>query len=208
MAKRIVEIDGVKLNIIDLKGKDYLPVQDRILWFREKEKGGNIVTEMLHFTEDFAVFRATVMVGSGKTVSTGYKREDKKHFADYIEKAETGSVGRALANAGYGTQFAQDLEEGIKNDAPRVVDAPRERERERETEREPRRENGLSESEKQAVIEELNKCKNMTALKKLWIDISKLQGTLSRENYAEFSLYKDQRKKELNNGKFSTVSSI
>jgi ribosomal protein S27AE len=36
-----------------------------------------------------------------------------------MEKAETGSVGRALSLCGYGTQFASELEEG-----QRIVDAP------------------------------------------------------------------------------------
>ena len=40
-------------------------------------------------------------------------------FADYLEKAETRAVGRALAMCGYGTQFAPELEE-----RERIVDSP------------------------------------------------------------------------------------
>ncbi|HTD18454.1 MAG TPA: hypothetical protein VK667_02885, partial [Ktedonobacteraceae bacterium] len=40
----------------------------------------------------------------------------------YIEKAETGAIGRALAALGYGTQFAPEL-----NEEHRIVDSPVER---------------------------------------------------------------------------------
>ena len=36
-----------------------------------------------------------------------------------MEKSETGAIGRALANLGYGTQFAPDLDE-----QDRIVDSP------------------------------------------------------------------------------------
>jgi ssDNA-binding Zn-finger/Zn-ribbon topoisomerase 1 len=51
--------------------------------------------------------------------------ESKRDFGDFIEKAETKAVGRALAMLGYGTQFAADeLDEG-----QRIVDSPEERNR-------------------------------------------------------------------------------
>ncbi len=43
-------------------------------------------------------------------------------FSDYIEKAETGAIGRALAALGYGTQFAPEF-----NEEHRIVDSPVER---------------------------------------------------------------------------------
>lgn len=123
---------------------DYLPVQWRLVWFREHCPDGSIETEMLHLDLDreteeegytwnnetrrsekvikrangLAVFRAIVKNGKGG-IATGTKSEKAASFPDYIEKAETGAIGRALAALGYGTQFAPDLDE-----QHRIVDAP------------------------------------------------------------------------------------
>lgn len=66
----------------------------------------------------YARFRATVTDGKGGR-ATGTKSENAASFPDYIEKAETGAIGRALAALGYGTQFAPEMDE-----AHRIVDAP------------------------------------------------------------------------------------
>jgi len=121
-----------------------LPVQWRLVWFREQCPQGTIETEMLHLDLDreteeegyiwnndtrrseklvkrangLAVFRAIVKDGKGG-IATGTKSEKAASFPDYIEKAETGAIGRALAALGYGTQFAPDLDE-----QHRIVDAP------------------------------------------------------------------------------------
>src|SRR6266496_6480285 len=123
---------------------DYLPVQWRLVWFREHCPQGSIETEMLHLDLDreteeegyawnnetrrsekvvkrangLAVFRAIVKDGKGG-IATGTKSEKAASFPDYIEKAETGAIGRALAALGYGTQFAPELDE-----EHRIVDAP------------------------------------------------------------------------------------
>ena len=47
------------------------------------------------------------------------KKETEVGFPDYIEKAETGAVGRALAMCGYGTLQAPEFDEG-----ERIADAP------------------------------------------------------------------------------------
>src|SRR6184192_3697038 len=135
-------------HVIQLKSRDgfrdYLPVQWRLVWFREHCPQGSIETEMLHLDLDreteedgyawnnetrrsekiikrangLAVFRAIVKDGKGG-IATGTKSEKAASFSDYIEKAETGAIGRALAALGYGTQFAPDLDE-----QHRIVDAP------------------------------------------------------------------------------------
>lgn len=111
---------GSQLQIIQLKGKDYLQVAQRLIWFREEHPDWTISTEAVALDEDHAVFRATIQDGAGRTIATAHKREDQAHFGDCIEKAETGAIGRALAYCGYGTQFcADELDEG-----GRIVDAP------------------------------------------------------------------------------------
>jgi hypothetical protein len=128
--------------------KDYLPVQWRLVWFRSLCPQGTIETELVLLDLDreteeeayvwnnekrrsekvikkangIAVFRATVKDGKGG-IATGTKSEKAASFADYIEKAETGAIGRALAALGYGTQFTGDE----WNESHRIVDSPVER---------------------------------------------------------------------------------
>jgi len=114
-------------HMMKLKGKDYLQVAWRLVWFRDPENGcgssWGIKTELLEHGENWAVFRATITNEKGEVISTGHGSESAKDFGDYLEKAETKAVGRALAMLGFGTQFAADeLDEG-----ERIVDSPIER---------------------------------------------------------------------------------
>lgn len=108
-------------HLIKLKGKDYLEVKWRLVWFREEHPDWAITTLMTDHDKEnkHCIFKATIADETGRVVSQGTGSESIKDFTDYIEKAETKAVGRALAMMGYGTQFAPELEEG-----ERIVDAP------------------------------------------------------------------------------------
>ncbi len=103
-----------------IKDKDYLEVKYRVHWFRLEHKNWSIKTsvELLDIVKEVAVVKADIFDDTGKHLSSGMKMEYKKNFEDYIEKAETGSIGRALACLGYGTLQCFDLDEG------RIVDSP------------------------------------------------------------------------------------
>ena len=136
-------------HLMHLKSKEgtkpYLPVQWRLVWFREQCPEGTIDTEELVVDLDrevseeikvwndssrryetvvkhakgYARYRAVVTDGKGGRASAT-KSENAASFADFCEKAETGAVGRALAMLGYGTQFtADELDE-----QHRIVDTP------------------------------------------------------------------------------------
>lgn len=109
---------GTRLPVMSLKGKPYLQVAYRLVWFREDQPKAAITTEAITITDDYAVFKATITGEDGKIVATGHKRDDKT-FSDFVEKAETGAIGRALAAAGYGTQFDPSFDEG-----ERLADSP------------------------------------------------------------------------------------
>ena len=47
---------------------------------------------------------------TGTVIATERKKETEAGFPDYIEKAETGAIGRALAMCGYGTLQAPEFE--------------------------------------------------------------------------------------------------
>jgi hypothetical protein len=111
---------GTELPLLMLKNKEYLEVKYRLVWFREEHPDWSIETEFLSVTEQNAYAKATIKDESGRIISTSHKFESLRGFPDFMEKAETGAIGRALALIGYGTQFcADELDEG-----KRIVDSP------------------------------------------------------------------------------------
>lgn len=129
MSKVVKTAKGTELPLRILQGKEYLDVQYRVLWMRDDKPDWSIETTFLVLSEKEAVAQATVRDADGKVIAQGTKRETPQSFArGFIEKAETGAVGRALGFSGFGTQFAQDLDEPDTegNDNPVIVDAPQE----------------------------------------------------------------------------------
>jgi hypothetical protein len=126
--EHIIELEQSKKNRITGRWETvkvrYLPVAARILWMRTEHPDWAIRTQALiepatALQEGVAIFKAAIVDEKDKVLATATKMESKENFTDFIEKAETGAIGRALALVGYGTQFAPELSE-----EERVVDAP------------------------------------------------------------------------------------
>ncbi|WP_320968209.1 hypothetical protein [Hungatella hathewayi] len=108
--------------------KQYLDVVYRKLWFRLKNPDGKIVKKILKLTDQTAIVEARVYLRKddaeesyiASALAQKYFERESQFGPKYVELAETAAVGRALADAGYGLQFA-DLEGEID---PNVVDAP------------------------------------------------------------------------------------
>ena len=95
--------------LTSLDGRDYLEVKWRLLWLRTEHPDAGIETELVKHGSGLALFRARVTIPGGGT-ATGWGSETADDFRDYIEKAETKALGRALAALGYGTQFCEDFD--------------------------------------------------------------------------------------------------
>jgi hypothetical protein len=108
-----------------LSGKRYLQVAGRVLLFRDVHPSGGIHTELITLDLDkgFAQYKAVVVDANGAILATAYGSETLKGFpTGWIEKAETVAVGRALAAAGFGTQFA--LADFHDHHDAKLADAP------------------------------------------------------------------------------------
>jgi hypothetical protein len=98
---------------------DYLPVAARIAWFRKDHPYWSIVTRVEKWGDKAVIMKAIIKDMQGSVIATARKKETEVGFPDYIEKAETGAIGRALAMCGYGTLQAPEFDE-----QNRLADAP------------------------------------------------------------------------------------
>jgi len=117
-------------HLLNLKGKDYLNVQNRLIWFIRDQRAFIasglaqmpyvVRTELVEMDREkgFAHFKSYVRDVLGNEC-TAYGSETARDFGDFAEKAGTKSLGRALLGLGYGTAFAPEMDEG-----ERVADAP------------------------------------------------------------------------------------
>ena len=107
--------------------KYYLDVVYRKLWFRLKYPNGKIVKTLKKLTDQVAIVEAKVYLDRNDSeesfisnaLAQKYMTTDDQFGNKYVELAETAAVGRALADAGFGLQFA-DLEGETD---PNIVDA-------------------------------------------------------------------------------------
>lgn len=98
---------------------DYLPVAARIAWFRREHPDWSIITKTIQLANKAVLMKAIIKDATGRVIATARKKETEIGFSDYIEKAETGAVGRALALCGYGTLQAPEFDE-----QERLADSP------------------------------------------------------------------------------------
>jgi hypothetical protein len=98
---------------------DYLPIAARIAWFGREHPYWSIITKVKKWGDKAVVMKAPIKDMLGTVIATTRKKETEIGFPDYIEKAETGAIGRALAMCGYGTLQAPEFDE-----QDRLADAP------------------------------------------------------------------------------------
>ena len=131
-----IEAVNQTLNKTDIKGKDYIEVNERIKAFRMLYPTGSIQTEMISNADGVCIFKAIVgyynddatilkVLGTG----TAYEKEDSSFInkTSYIENCETSAVGRALGMAGIGINTsvasADEVLNAINNQVITLEDA-------------------------------------------------------------------------------------
>lgn len=123
-------------HMTKLKGKDYLEVKWRVLWFRTKHPKGNIDTDVQVLSDSVAIVKAVIYDDDGTRLASGMATVRSADNARMswagrdVEKAETAAIGRALAHAGFGTQFTGEDEGDFLADSSvepsNVTDMPQE----------------------------------------------------------------------------------
>lgn len=110
-----------KFKTVDIKGKAYVEVNERVKYFRSAEeyKGWNLETELLSNEGGVCVFKATIKDESGTIKSTGhaYENEGSTYInkTSYVENCETSAVGRALGMLGIGIDTSIASSDEVQN---------------------------------------------------------------------------------------------
>lgn len=119
---------------IDIKGKKYVLVSDRVIYFNEQYPEGSIVTELVSEPSDpMVVMKATVMPneieeGRCNRKFTGWSQakwgDGYINKTSALENCETSAVGRALAMMGIGViDSIASVDEINKAQTSKPVDA-------------------------------------------------------------------------------------
>lgn len=96
---------------VQIHGKDYLTVAERVAKFREDHPDWSILTEIVSIDDERVVTRASIVDENNRCLSTGYAEEVRSassiNRTSALEVCETSAVGRALSFLGYaGTEIA------------------------------------------------------------------------------------------------------
>ena len=112
-----------RLKAIDVKGKGYVQVTERVKGFRELFPNGRIECEIVDLKDGVVTMKAYVSDDNGRLIATGYAQEKESssyiNKTSFIENCETSAVGRALGWVGIGVDgsmaSADELANAITN---------------------------------------------------------------------------------------------
>lgn len=129
------------LKTVDIKGKAYVTVNERIKYFREHFTGYRLTTDIVYHNQAEYLtwddngekkgawksaeicFKASILNEKGELVATGYAMEkaDSSYInkTSFVENCETSAWGRALANFAIGVDAsvasADEVANAVKN---------------------------------------------------------------------------------------------
>jgi len=107
-----------KLKTVNIKGKEYVEVNERLKAFREMYPTGSIMTEIVSHQDGVVVMKAVIVI-DGQIRATGhaYEKEGSTFInkTSYIENCETSCWGRALACLGLGLDTSVASVEEVAN---------------------------------------------------------------------------------------------
>ena len=116
--KQLKEIN-TKLKTIDVKGKGYVEVNERIKAFRELCPNGSIETNIEHLENGVVVMSCTIKDENGKVLSKAhaYEKENSTFInkTSFIENCCTSATGRALGYLGIGIDTSVASAEEVQN---------------------------------------------------------------------------------------------
>lgn len=100
----------MEMQTINLKGKEYVTVNERLKAFRETFKDYSLTSEIIELTPEVCTIKAVITDEKGVIRATGLAQEQRQasfvNKTSYVENCETSAWGRALGNFGIGIDSA------------------------------------------------------------------------------------------------------
>lgn len=109
------------MRTVNIKGKDYVEVNERLKYFRsqEKYKDYSLESEIVALENGVITIKAIIKDGNGIIKATGLaqEKEDSSFInkTSFVENCETSAWGRALGNLGIGIDTAVASAEEVNN---------------------------------------------------------------------------------------------
>jgi len=126
-------MSNYKFKTTNIRGKQYVEVNERIKFFRQEEqyKNWGVRTEFPIIDSEQCLCLCTITTPDGQIVAQGHAHEEKSssniNKTSYVENCETSAVGRALAFLGIGIDTsiasANEVEDAIAKQQA-IVDNP------------------------------------------------------------------------------------
>lgn len=95
------------MKSINIKGKEYIPVNERLIEFRKQHQDYSLESEVIRIDDNVCTIKAIIKDENGRVLATGIAQEyqddnsNVNSFA-YVENCETSAWGRVLGNFGIG----------------------------------------------------------------------------------------------------------
>ena len=101
-------MSNYKFKTTNIRGKQYVEVNERIKFFRQEEqyKNWSLITEFTVLDEAQCVCKASIVDADNRIISVGHAHEvqgsSNINKTSYVENCEASAIGRALAMLGIG----------------------------------------------------------------------------------------------------------
>ena len=109
------------LKTVDIKGKQYVEVNERIKYFRtaDEYKGWSLTSQIVSIDNGVCIIKAKITDDKQVLRATGYAYEKEGstfiNKTSYIENCETSAWGRALGNLGIGVDSSIASADEVQN---------------------------------------------------------------------------------------------
>lgn len=108
-----------KLKTVNIKGKSYVEVHERLRYFRSQYPNYSLTTDVLEKTENSILIMAKILNPEGQILACGVAEEEKGttyiNKTSYVENCETSAWGRALGNFGIGLDTSVASADEVQN---------------------------------------------------------------------------------------------
>lgn len=109
------------MKTVNIKGKEYVEVNERLKYFRseEKYKDYSLESEIIQLENGVITIKAIIKDGNGIIKATGLAQEKESssfiNKTSFVENCETSAWGRALGNLGIGIDTAVATADEVQN---------------------------------------------------------------------------------------------